>query len=175
MMRMRTQSPSGEVPGKPIGAIRSAPATILVNEPAQWEVRPCGMLVQKRNGEVGAARPPLPILRLRVKYGSKYHEICVSSQATFGELKKLLAERTGLHPQDQKILFKDKERNPAAYLDTSGVKDRSKLVVVEDPAAQAKRVLEMRRTANWRRPPNPSHKSASKSTSSHLRYRLLKQ
>lgn len=75
-----------------------------------------------------------------------------SSQIYFGlgetgELRKVLSERTGLHPQDQKIFFKDKERDSAAYLDTSGVKERSKLVVVEDPAAKAKRVLEMRRAA----------------------------
>lgn len=64
-----------------------------------------------------------------------------------GELKKLLSERTGLHPQDQKLLFKDKERESSAYLDTSGVKDRSKIVLVEDPAGQARRFLEMRKNA----------------------------
>lgn len=65
-----------------------------------------------------------------------------------GELKKQLSERTGLHPQDQKLLFKGKERDSAAFLDIAGVKDRSKIVLTEDPAAQARRVLEMRRTAS---------------------------
>lgn len=64
-----------------------------------------------------------------------------------GELKKLLSGPTGLHPLDQKILFKDKERESTAYLDTAGVKDKSKLVVLEDLKAQAKRCLEMRRAA----------------------------
>lgn len=149
MMRMRTTTAVAAAGGpvKTFVPMKDSPATIPVNEPAKWEVRPCGMLVQKRSSEDGAAAAVVPTFRLRVKHGSIYHEIYISSQATFGDLKKLLADRTGLHPQDQKILFKDKERESAAYLDISGVKDRSKMVVVEDPAAQAKRVLEMRRAA----------------------------
>ncbi|KAG0473187.1 hypothetical protein HPP92_014620 [Vanilla planifolia] len=144
MMRIRTQSP---VATKEFTPKNDSPAKILVEEPARWEVRPCGMLVQKRSEDEVGAKEPVSTIRLRVKHGSNYHEIYISSLVTFGELKKLLAERTGLHPQDQKILFKDKERDSSAYLDTSGVKDRSKLVVVEDSGAQAKRLLEMRRTA----------------------------
>ncbi|XP_078447939.1 BCL-2-associated athanogene 1 [Wolffia australiana] len=112
----------------------------------KWEVRPCGMLVQKRGLDT-APSPPPPAIRVRVKYAGAHHEIFLSSQATFGDLKKLLAERTGLHPQDQKLLYKDKERDSAAYLDMAGVKDRSKMVLVEDSAAQARRVLEMRKNA----------------------------
>lgn len=128
-------------------SMKDSPAMIPADEPAKWEVRPCGMLVQKRSSGDGRSAVPVPAIRLRVKHGSNYHEVYINSQATFGELRKLLAERTGLHPQDQKIFFKDKERDSAAYLDTSGVKDRSKLVVVEDSAAKVKRVLEMRRAA----------------------------
>nr|AQX44254.1 hypothetical protein [Phalaenopsis equestris] len=148
---MRTATAvAAEGPAGPVKAfvpMKDFPAVVPVNEQSKWEVRPCGMLVQKRSSEEGAAAVPVPTFRLRVKHGSIYHEIYISSQATFGDLKKLLAERTGLHPQDQKIVFKDKERDSASYLDMSGVKDRSKMVVVEDPAAQAKRVLEMRRAA----------------------------
>lgn len=53
----------------------------------QWEVRPGGMLVQKRNPDsdhVSGHPPPLPI-RVKVKYGSIYHEIRISPQATFGK------------------------------------------------------------------------------------------
>ncbi|KAM0950282.1 putative Ubiquitin-like domain, BAG domain, Ubiquitin-like domain superfamily [Dioscorea sansibarensis] len=110
---------------------------------AQWEMRPGGMLVQKREG----SSPPAPTIRVRVKHGASSHEIYLSSQATFGDLKKSLSERTGMHPGDQKIVFKDKERASNAFLDISGVKDGSKMVLLEDPAAQAKRCLEMRRNA----------------------------
>lgn len=59
----------------------------------------------------------------------------------------MLAGPTGLHHQDQKLIFKDKERDSKAFLDMSGVKDRSKMVLIEDPISQEKRYLEMRRNA----------------------------
>lgn len=64
-----------------------------------------------------------------------------------GDLKKLLSERTGLHPQEQKLLFKDKERDSKAYLDISGVKDRSKIILIEDPINRERRCLEIRKNA----------------------------
>jgi hypothetical protein len=69
-----------------------------------------------------------------------------AGDAPAGELKKMLSARTGLHPEDQKLVYKDKERDSKAFLDMAGVKDRSKMVLLEDPAAQAKRLLEQRRT-----------------------------
>lgn len=128
----------------PVGFKKSPDA----DHAAEWEVRPGGMLVQKRiPGSDTAASAAAATIRVKVKYGSAYHEIYLSSQASFVELKKRLSERTGLHPLDQKLVFKDKERESSAYLDTSGVKDGSKMVLLEDPAAQAKRLLETRRQA----------------------------
>lgn len=63
----------------------------------------------------------------------------------------MLAARTGLHPDDQKLVFKDKERDSKAFLDLCGVKDRSKIALLEDPTAQAKRLLELRRTDKMER------------------------
>ncbi|XP_074282082.1 BAG family molecular chaperone regulator 3-like [Silene latifolia] len=114
--------------------------------PENWELRPCGMLVQKRIDADQNTKPP-PSVRVRVKYGSSYHEILINSQATFGELKKKLSGPTGLHHEDQKVYFKDKERSSKEFLDIVGVKDKSKLVVVEDPISQEKRYLEMKRNA----------------------------
>lgn len=102
------------------------------------------MLVQKRNPD-SENRPPLPTIRVRVKYRSIYHEISISSQATFGELKKMLSGPTGLHHQDQKLLYKDKEKDNKTFLDIAGVKDKSKIVLIEDPISQEKRYLEMRK------------------------------
>lgn len=118
------------------------------SEKVDWELRPGGMLVQKRNAESDRdSVPPAPTIRVRVKHGSSYHEIYINSRATFGELKKLLAAPTALHPQDQKLFFKDKERDSKAYLDVVGVKERSKIVLVEDPTSQERRFIEMRKTA----------------------------
>jgi hypothetical protein len=75
----------------------------------------------------------------------------VNACSSAGELKKLLSEKTGLHPDDQKVVYKDKERDSKAFLDMAGVKDRSKMVMLEDPAAKAKRLLEERRTGKAER------------------------
>ncbi|CAO2170106.1 unnamed protein product [Urochloa humidicola] len=118
-----------------------------------WEVRPGGMLVQKRSPDAdpppGGA--PVPTIRVKVKFNGVYHEIYINAQASFGELKKLLSEKTGLHPDDQKVVYKDKERDSKAFLDMAGVKDRSKMVMLEDPAAKAKRLIEERRTTKAER------------------------
>ncbi|XP_072994574.1 BAG family molecular chaperone regulator 1-like [Typha latifolia] len=115
-------------------------------EKKELEVRPGGMLVQRRDPDADADNVRVPTIRVKVKYAGVYHEIYISSQASFGELKKALSARTGLHPDDQKLVFKDKERDSKAFLDISGIKDRSKIVLLEDPTAKAKRLLEMRRT-----------------------------
>ncbi|KAI0493941.1 hypothetical protein KFK09_024068 [Dendrobium nobile] len=120
--------------------------------PADWEVLPGGMLVQKRLGGTSPdATPPVPAIRLRIKHGLAHHEIYLSSQSTFGEVKKILWEKMGLHPQEQRILFKEKERDSSAYLDTAGVKDGSRMVLEEDLTARAKRLLEMRRVSQAER------------------------
>lgn len=146
MMRMKPKSlDMSSSPRKPN---KKAEEEDAASGKVDWELRPGGMLVQKRNAESDRdSVPPAPTIRLRVKHGSSYHEIYINSRATFGELKKLLAAPTGLHPQDQKVFFKDKERDSKAYLDVVGVKERSKIVLVEDPTSQERRYLEMRKTA----------------------------
>lgn len=60
------------------------------NEPRtmEWEMRPGGMLVQRRIADSDRNSVPPPTIRVRVKYGSTYHEVNISSQATFGNNKK---------------------------------------------------------------------------------------
>lgn len=59
----------------------------------------------------------------------------------------MLTGPTGLHHEDQKLMYKDKARDSKSYLDVAGVKDRSKMVVMEDPISQEKRFVEMRKNA----------------------------
>ncbi|KAJ0705495.1 putative Ubiquitin-like domain, BAG domain, Ubiquitin-like domain superfamily [Helianthus annuus] len=127
--------------------MRNTKPTEPVNGDNEWEVRPGGLLVQRRDPTEEQNRVPPPTIRVRVKFGSIYHEINISSQATFGELKKMLSGPTGLHHEDQKLMYKDKERSSKTYLDVVGVKDRSKMVLVEDPISQEKRYIEMRKNA----------------------------
>ncbi|KAG9158455.1 hypothetical protein Leryth_013196 [Lithospermum erythrorhizon] len=145
MMRMRTKATAMPPMNGGSGGVGGGGGR-GVGEEGEWEVRPGGMLVQKRS-DAEENRPPPPTIRVRVKYGSIYHEINISSQATFGELKKMLAGPTGLHHQDQKLLFKDKEKDSKAFLDISGVKDKSKIVLLEDPISLERRYLEMRKNA----------------------------
>lgn len=73
---------------------------------------------------------------------NKKNDICVSA-----ELKKKLAEPSGLHPLDQKLIFKNKERYSKSYLDAVKVKDGSKMVLVEDIASRERRCLEIIRNS----------------------------
>ncbi|GAB2265255.1 hypothetical protein Dimus_000324 [Dionaea muscipula] len=180
MMRMKTKLTALSPKSSPTSAAASPTPAAGGAESGtvDWELRPCGMLVQKRlDSDQNSA--PARTIRVRVKYGTIYHEISISSQATFGnhlflcvlngliaqmmmmmmmrvllwfwecagELKKKLQGATGLHHQDQKLFYKDKQRDSNAYLDIVGVKDKSKIVLVEDPISQEKRYLEMRKNS----------------------------
>ncbi|KAF0924325.1 hypothetical protein E2562_010020 [Oryza meyeriana var. granulata] len=50
----------------------------------EWEVRPGGMLVQKRSPDSDAPAAPVPTIRVKVKFNGVYHEIYINSQASFG-------------------------------------------------------------------------------------------
>ncbi|KAL7188798.1 hypothetical protein ACSBR1_038620 [Camellia fascicularis] len=112
---------------------------------AGWEVRPGGMLVQKRNSDQNNASLQIPKIKVRVKFGSSYHELNISPQASFGDLKKMLAKPTGLHPQDQKLIYRDRERDSKVFLDVAGVNDGSKIELIEGVMSRERRVLESRR------------------------------
>lgn len=62
-------------------------------------------------------------------------------------MKKLLTAETGLQPGEQRIIFRGKERESGEYLDICGVKDRSKVILIEDPESIERRFIEMRRNA----------------------------
>ncbi|CAN6580730.1 unnamed protein product [Malus baccata var. baccata] len=106
---------------------------------AGLEIRPGGMLVQKRTVETNPSSISIPTIKISVHYGSSYHEILISSQASFGELKKMLAAPTKLHHLDQKLIYKKKERDSKEYV--ARVKQGSRIVLVEDILGREKRCL----------------------------------
>ena len=69
-----------------------------------WEVRPGGMLVQKRGGIGGGAGDdepspnvkPVPTIRVKVKHAGVTHEIYISSEASFGQSVSLSAPLVSL-------------------------------------------------------------------------------
>lgn len=64
-----------------------------------------------------------------------------------GDLKKLLALKTALDSADQCLKYKGKERGNKEFLDKCGVKNKSKLVLIEDPTSLEKRHIEMKKKA----------------------------
>lgn len=135
MIRMKTKAAGISSP------IKSAAASAGGVSEA-WEVRPGGMLVQRRSSDCTQNSSHVPNIKVKVKYGRSYHEVNINSQASFGELKKMLAEPTGLPSQDQKLIYKDKERNSKTFLDVAGVKDGSKIMLIEDELSKERRHLE---------------------------------
>ncbi|CAO2177682.1 unnamed protein product, partial [Urochloa humidicola] len=95
----------------------------------EWEVRPGGMLVQRRDGEAAG-----PAIRIRVSHGATFREVIVPAQATFGELKSILVQTTGVEPERQRHFFRGKEKSDGEFLRAAGVKDGAKLLLLEKPA-----------------------------------------
>lgn len=95
----------------------------------EWEVRPGGMLVQKR--DAGRAEE---VILVRVSTGFSWHDVSIGATRTFGELKVMLSVVTGLEPREQRLLFKGKEREDTDHLHMVGVSNKDKVLLLEDPA-----------------------------------------
>ncbi|WOK95504.1 BAG family molecular chaperone regulator 4 [Canna indica] len=113
------------------------------------ELRPGGMLVQKRSDAVPG--PSGPLVKIKVIRDTYHHEVSVPSQSTFGELKKVLAQETGLEPQEQRLLFRGKEKGDDEFLHMAGIKDMSKVVLLEDHASRQRKLEEMKRNQEMQR------------------------
>ncbi|XVF16289.1 hypothetical protein REPUB_Repub10bG0018400 [Reevesia pubescens] len=105
----------------------------------KWELRPGGMMVQKR--ETGATANGEGLITVRVSTLSQWHDISIESTSTFGELKMILSLVTSLEPKEQRILFKGKEREDDEYLHMVGVRDKEKVLLLEDPAIKEMKQL----------------------------------
>lgn len=65
--------------------------------------------------------------------------------STKGHLKRVLASETGLEPKEQRLIFKGKEKDDEECLHMVGVKDMSKVILLEDPASKERKLQEMKR------------------------------
>uniref|UniRef100_A0ACD5URN4 Uncharacterized protein n=1 Tax=Avena sativa TaxID=4498 RepID=A0ACD5URN4_AVESA len=96
----------------------------------EWEVRPGGMLVQRRD-----CRGDVEVITVRIATGfSSWHEVSIGATCTFGELKVIVSMVTGLEPREQRLLFRGKEREDSDHLHMVGVRDMDKVLLLEDPA-----------------------------------------
>lgn len=62
-----------------------------------------------------------------------------------GDLKRVLAHETGLEPKEQRLLFRGKEKENDECLHMVGIKEMSKVILLEDPASKEKKLEEMKK------------------------------
>ncbi|KAK6128304.1 hypothetical protein DH2020_012766 [Rehmannia glutinosa] len=103
----------------------------------KWELRPGGMLVQKRESKENNDEV---MITIRVSTVSQWHDLSVQATSTFGELKIVLSLLTNLEPQEQRLLFKGKEREDYEHLHMVGVRDKDKVLMLEDPAIKERKL-----------------------------------
>jgi hypothetical protein len=86
MMRTKVKNTTSPVNGGKFSPIKESSPRGGATEEEVWEVRPGGMLVQKRTPDSDAPPgPPVPAIRVKVKYAGVYHEVYINSEASFGK------------------------------------------------------------------------------------------
>ncbi|KAG8054288.1 hypothetical protein GUJ93_ZPchr0001g31468 [Zizania palustris] len=118
-------------------------AMVAEHEKIEWEVRPGGLLVQKRRSpedDDGVSSPGADAILVRVSTGWQWHDVSIDSTATFGDLKVMLSLVTGLWPREQRLLYRGKERDDGDHLHMVGVQDKDKVLLLEDPAVKERKL-----------------------------------
>ncbi|EXB52395.1 BAG family molecular chaperone regulator 4 [Morus notabilis] len=132
---MKKKTSTSNPKGSPVGP---------QSEEIDCGMRPGGMLVQMRDdGDSGGASSRGPMIKINVSHGPAHYELFVSAHSTFGDIKKALLYKTGLAPNEQRLLFRGKEKEDEEHLHMAGVKDNSKLLLLEDPASQERKLEEL--------------------------------
>ena len=62
-----------------------------------------------------------------------------------GDVKKLLVNKTGLEPAEQRLFFRGIEKGDNQRLQAEGVKDKSKLFLLEGTASKERKLEETRK------------------------------
>ncbi|KAL6616568.1 hypothetical protein ACP70R_038838 [Stipagrostis hirtigluma subsp. patula] len=134
LFRSRSRSTSSSA-----GSSADICAMVAEHERIEWEVRPGGMLVQKRRSPEEDAAAADAIL-VRVSTGCQWHDVSIDATATFGDLKVMLSLVTGLWPREQRLLYRGKERDDCEHLHMVGVQDKDKVLLLEDPAVKERKL-----------------------------------
>ncbi|KAK1412433.1 hypothetical protein QVD17_33679 [Tagetes erecta] len=75
-------------------------------------------------------------IKIKVSFGSNSFDVFTNPQSTFGDLKCVIAKSTGLDPKVQNVLFRGKEMDDDESLQMVGVKDNSKVILIENTPAK---------------------------------------
>ncbi|XP_057437416.1 BAG family molecular chaperone regulator 2-like [Lotus japonicus] len=141
MVRLRSMRFSRSSSSKLRNGNKATPQTekdCRSNSETKWEIRPGGMLVQKR--EISNQISGDGMITIIVSTVSESHDISIEATSTFGELKMILSLVTSLEPREQRLLFKGKERDNDEYLHMVGVRNKDKVLLLKDPALKELRV-----------------------------------
>lgn len=74
-----------------------------------------------------------------------FDKICELDDKLAGELKMILSLVTSLEPREQRLLFRGKERDDNEFLHMIGVRDKDKVLLLEDPAIKEMKLLGLAR------------------------------
>ncbi|KAL0424243.1 UNVERIFIED_CONTAM: BAG family molecular chaperone regulator 2 [Sesamum radiatum] len=142
MIKLRAPKRFSRSSSSKLGGGGGAAAANVGGGDIKWELRPGGMLVQKR--EINQNDDDV-MITIRVSTVSQWHHISVRPTSTFGELKMVLSVLTKLEAEEQRILFKGKEREDHEHLHMVGVRDKDKVLMLEDPAIKERKLLGLAR------------------------------
>lgn len=65
--------------------------------------------------------------------------------STTGDIKKLLVHKTGLEPEEQRLFFRGIEKDDKEKLHLEGLKDKSKILLLEGAASKERKLEETRK------------------------------
>ncbi|KAE9622244.1 putative BAG domain-containing protein [Lupinus albus] len=86
-----------------------------------------------------------PMIKISVTHGSSHHDLYLPAQSTLWDVKKLLSHKTGLRSDEQRLFFKGKEKDDEDHLHMEGVKNNSKLLLLEDASSKERKLEEIRK------------------------------
>lgn len=87
------------------------------------------------------------LIKIDVSHGPSHLELHVPAHSTFGHVKKVIEQQTGLESEKQRILFRGNEKEDGQNLQEAGVRDNSKILVLEDAVRKEMREGEDTSTA----------------------------
>ncbi|KAL6534405.1 hypothetical protein OROHE_013330 [Orobanche hederae] len=101
----------------------------------------------KENARIWPETKPVfepPTLKINVSHGLNDHEVAVPSNSSFGDLKSVIVQKFGLNPETHKLLFRGTEKEDDEDLQTAGVKDNSKVLLMENMTPEPKKSDEVK-------------------------------
>ncbi|KAL0375374.1 UNVERIFIED_CONTAM: BAG family molecular chaperone regulator 4 [Sesamum radiatum] len=104
----------------------------------------------EKNGGIGVELKPdcgPATINVKVSHGLNQHDVAVPSNSTFGDLKSVIVQKIGLKPEMHKLLFRGKEKEDDEDLQTAGVKDNSKLLLMENTTCGENNAEEVKQTS----------------------------